>query len=450
MTIREQYEQEFGASAALFERARAVIAGGITHDGRYLRPFPVYIARARGSHKWDVQGREYIDYWMGHGALLLGHGHPAVVKAIQEQAADGLHYGGCHDLEVRWAELICRMVPCAERVRFTNSGSEATHLASRLARAWTGRSKIVKLEGHFHGWHDNLLVAVDPPFAASPSLGVPAELSAHVLTCPQNDLAAVQALLDRGDVAGVVLEPSGASFGTVPIRPEYLTSLRRLTAERRVALIFDEVVTGFRYAAGGAQEYYGVTPDLAALGKIVSGGLTAGAVCGTGEILDLIAYTDDAERNRLRRVSHRGTFSASPIVAAAGIACLELIADGKAIADANRLGADLRQGFNRVIDRHGLPMAAYGDLSSYHVCLDHGGVVASAARFDPLAVDPAVLKGAKVEVVHAFRIAMLLAGVDTMRETGFTSSAHTGLDVELTIDAFDKALSRLEADRLVG
>jgi glutamate-1-semialdehyde 2,1-aminomutase len=450
MTIREQYQQEFGASAALFERARAVIAGGITHDGRYLRPFPVYIARARGSHKWDVQGREYIDYWMGHGALLLGHGHPAVVKAIQEQAADGLHYGGCHDLEVRWAEMICRIVPCADRVRFTNSGSEATHLAGRLARAWTGRSKIVKLEGHFHGWHDNLLVAVDPPFAVSPSLGVPAELSAHVLTCPQNDLAAVRVLLDRGDVAGVMLEPSGASFGTIPIRPEYLTSLRQLTAERRVALIFDEVVTGFRYAPGGAQEYYGVTPDLAAFGKIVSGGLTAGAVCGTGEILDLIAYTDDAERNRLRRVSHRGTFSASPIVAAAGIACLELVADGKAIAEANRLGAELRQGFNRVIDRHGLPMAAYGDLSSYHVCLDHGGVVASAARFDPLALDPTVLKGAKPELVHAFRIAMLLAGVDTMRETGFTSSAHTGLDVELTIDAFDKALTRLEADRLLG
>ena len=450
MTIREEYQKEFGPSAALFERARAVIAGGITHDGRYLRPFPVYIARARGSRKWDVQGREYIDYWMGHGALLLGHSHPAVVNAIQEQAADGLHYGGCHELEVRWAELICRLVPCAERVRFTNSGSEATHLASRLARAWKGQPKIVKLEGHFHGWHDGLLVGVDPPFAAPPSLGVPAELSAHVLTCPQNDLAAVRRLLDRGDVAGVVLEPSGASFGTIPIKPEYLRALRALTTERRVALIFDEVVTGFRYAPGGAQEYYGVTPDLAAFGKIVSGGLTAGAVCGKGEILDLIAYTDDAERNRHRRVSHRGTFSASPIVAAAGIACLELVADGKAIAEANRLGAELRQGFNQVIDRHGLPMAAYGDLSSYHLCLNHGGAVASAAAFDALAVDSAVLKGAKTDVVHAFRLAMLLGGVDTMRETGFTSSAHTGLDLEMTIEAFDKALSRLEADRLVG
>lgn len=450
MTLHERYEQTFAASRKLFDRAQAVISGGITHDGRFLGPFPPYFVRAKGSRKWDVEGREYIDYWMGHGALLFGHGHPSIVRAIRAQAGKGLHYGGCHELEVAWAELICRLVPCAEKVRFTNSGTEATHLAIRLARAATGRPKIVKFEGHFHGWHDGLMLGVDPPFAAPPTIGLIEEVANSVLLCPQNDLAAVTTLLGRGDVAGVVLEPSGASFGTVPIRPDFLKALRQLTAERGAVLIFDEVVSGFRHAVGGAQEYYGVTPDLTTLGKIVAGGITGGAVCGRRDLLDLMAYTDDRERNRYRRVAHRGTFSASPIVAAAGIACLELVADGRAIAKANRRAAALRKGMNEVIDRHGLPMAVYGDVSCFHVCLDHGGATASARRFDPLAVEPARLKGARQEVVHAFRVGMLLHGVDTMRASGFVASAHTPADVGRTIEAFDKTLGLLKQERVVA
>ncbi len=450
MTLHEQFEQRFAGSRKLFDRAQAVIPGGITHDGRFLRPFPAYFVRAKGSKKWDVEGREYIDYWMGHGALLLGHGHPAVVRAIREQVGKGLHYGGCHELEVAWAELICRLVPCAETARFTNSGTEATHLAIRLARAATGRPKIIKFEGHFHGWHDSLMVGVDPPFASPPTSGLIEEVAESVLLCPQNDLATVTVLLDRGDVAGVILEPSGASFGTAPIRPDFLKALRRLTAERGVVLIFDEVVTGFRYAVGGAQEYYGVTPDLATLGKIVAGGITAGAVCGRRDLLDLMAFTDDRERNRYRRVAHRGTFSATPLVAAAGIACLELVADGRAIAKANRRAAAMRKKMNEVIDRHGLPMAAYGEVSVFHVYLDHGGAAGRARGFDPFAVDPARLKGPRQELVHAFRVGMLLNGVDTMRASGLVASAHTPADVEQTIEAFDKTLGLLKEARLVA
>lgn len=450
MTLRERYAQQFASSEKLFARAQAVIPGGITHDGRFLRPFPPYFARARGSRKWDVDGREYVDYWMGHGALILGHGHPTVVEILRQQVQKGLHYGGCHDLEVEWAELICRLVPCADKVRFTNSGSEAVHLATRLARAVTGRPRIVKFAGHFHGWHDTLMLGVDPPFDTPPTIGLPEETSHSVLLCPQGDLATLTALLDRGDVAGVILEPSGASFGTVPIRPEFLRAARALTRERNVVLVFDEVVTGFRYAVGGAQQYYGVTPDLAAFGKIVSGGITAGAVCGRADILDLIAYTADARRNRYARVAHRGTFSASPVVAAAGIATLEALADGRAIAEAAARGAVLRDGMNAVIDRRGLPMAAYGDVSSFHLCLDHHGAAASARRFDPLAVDAALLKGARVEVVHAFRMAMLLHGVDTMRQSGLLSSAHSAADVEQTLEAFDRTLALLAEGRLIG
>ncbi len=450
MTLRERFEETFATSRKLFERAQAVIPSGITHDGRFLRPFPPYFVRAKGSKKWDVEGHEYIDYWMGHGALLLGHGHPTILRALREQAGKGFHYGGNHELEVAWAELICRLVPCAEKVRFTNSGTEATHLAIRLARAATGKAKILKFEGHFHGWHDSLMIGVDPPFASPPTIGLVDQVVESVLLCPQNDIAATKAFLDRGDVAGVVLEPSGASFGTVPIRPDFLKAVRQLTTERGVVLIFDEVVTGFRYAVGGAEAYYGVTPDLATLGKIVSGGITGGAVCGRRDLLDLLAYTDDPQRNRYGRVAHRGTFSASPIVCAVGIACLEQVADGKAIAKANRRGATLRKGMNEVIDRHGLPMAAYGDVSTYHLCLDHGGVIASARRFDPLKVEPARLKEMKQELVHAFRLGMLLHGVDTMRASGLLSSAHTPADVEHTLDAFDKTLALLKEERLVG
>jgi glutamate-1-semialdehyde 2,1-aminomutase len=450
MSLRDRYEQQFASSEKLFARAEAVIPGGITHDGRFMRPFPPYIARALGSKKWDVDGREYIDYWMGHGALILGHGHPATVKAIREQAGDGLHYGGNHELEVQWAELICRLVPCAGKVRFTNSGSEAVHLATRLARAFTGKSKVVKFAGHFHGWHDTLLIGVDPPFDTPPTIGLPEETAQNVLLCPQNDERALAALLGRGDVGAVILEPSGASFGMLPIRPEFVKSVRRLTSERGVVLIFDEVVTGFRYAVGGAQQFYGVTPELATFGKIVSGGLTAGAVVGRTDIMDQLAHTDDAQRNRYHRVTHRGTFSASPIVAAAGIATLEAIADGTAIAEAAARGAALREGMNAVIDQHGMPMAAYGDVSSFHLCLDHHGAAPSARQFDALSVDPATLKGAKAETVHAFRMAMLLNGIDTMRQGGLLSSAHSPADIDRTLDAFGKTLSTLKEERILG
>ena len=190
--VLDTYRALHPKSAALYERARAVIPGGITHDGRHLTPFPVYVDRAQGSHKWDVDGHEYVDYWMGHGALFLGHCHPAVVKAIQEQAARGTHLGACHELEVRWAELVSKLIPSAEMVRFTMSGTEATHLALRIARAYTGRPKVVKFQGHFHGWHDGVVAAVNPPYDVPMSAGVPSRgPRPGCCSCPPNDIKAV-------------------------------------------------------------------------------------------------------------------------------------------------------------------------------------------------------------------------------------------------------------------
>ena len=286
-TIAERYRKALPGSWARWERARRVIPGGITHDGRHLTPFPLYIDRAAGPRKWDVDGREYIDYWMGHGALFLGHSHPALIDAVQRQVARGTHYGACHDLEVEWAEWITRLIPSAELVRFTMSGTEATHLALRLARAYTGRPKVVKFTGHFHGWHDGVSSGVNPPFDVPMSAGIPGAVLGEVLLAPPNDIAAVEQLLgSRSDIGAVILEPSGGQAGVFPIDPGFLKDLRQLTQDRGTVLIFDEVITGFRYAPGGAQEYYGVTPDMTTLAKIVAGGLPGAAVCGRRDILE--------------------------------------------------------------------------------------------------------------------------------------------------------------------
>ena len=189
--VVETYRAMHPKSAALYERARAIIPGGVTHDGRHMKPFPVYVERALGSHKWDVDGHDYVDYWMGHGALFLGHCHPKVVKAIQEQAARGTHFGASHELEVRWAELITKLIPSAEMVRFAMSGTEATHLALRIARAFTGRNKVVKFQGHFHGWHDGVVAAVNPPYDVPMSAGVPESVLDQLLICPPNDIKSV-------------------------------------------------------------------------------------------------------------------------------------------------------------------------------------------------------------------------------------------------------------------
>src|SRR5256886_9911478 len=234
MTIQEEYRARHPRSGALAERARAAIPGGITHDIRHLAPFPTYIDRARGTRKWDVDGHECVDYWVGHGALFLGHCHPAVVKAVQEQVARGTHLGASHELEIRWAELVNSLVPCAELTRFTMSGTEATHLAMRVARAATGRTKIVKLTGHFHGWHDGAVAAVNPPYEVPMSAGIPGAMLDQVVICPPNDIKAVEVALQRGDIAAGILEPAGGPAGTTPTIPRHLPELRWPTTTHRV------------------------------------------------------------------------------------------------------------------------------------------------------------------------------------------------------------------------
>jgi glutamate-1-semialdehyde 2,1-aminomutase len=438
MTIHEEYRGKHPRSAALAERARAAIPGGITHDIRHLVPFPTYIERASGARKWDVDGHEYVDYWMGHGALFLGHCHPAVVRAVQEQVARGTHLGASHELEVRWAELVNGLVPCAELTRFTMSGTEATHLAMRVARAATGRTKIVKFAGHFHGWHDGAVAAVNPPYEVPMSAGIPGAMLDQVVICPPNDIKSVDVALQRGDIAAVILEPAGGQSGTTPTIPGYLHELRALTTRHGVVLIFDEVITGFRYAPGGAQAYFGVTPDLTTLAKIVAGGLPGGALCGTRELMSMLTFRGDPDWDRSQRVAHAGTFNANPLSAAAAIATLELCGDASLQARASKTGEELRRALSELMKRVGVPGTCYGEASIYHVSFEGKP---GLAGFD---------RPRRGQLYHLLRCALLNEGVDCSMNHGWGSALHTNEDVARTIQAYERAFRAMLADGVFG
>ena len=442
--LTEAFAQRFPRSLAEFQRATGSLPAGITHDSRHFAPYPIYVDHAAGARKWTIDGPELVDYWMGHGALLLGHSDPAMIEAVQAQVARGTHYSACHELEMAWAELVVRLVPSAERVRFTSSGTEATLLALRLARAFTGRSKVIKFQGHFHGWHDYLAYGVSPPFDAPNSAGIPAEVLSTVLLAPPNDLGAVRAHLDaHPDVAAVILEPGGGSNGVIPPDLEFLHSLRALTARRGVVLIFDEVITGFRYARGGAQERYGITPDLTTLAKIVAGGLPGGAVTGRADILEYLDYhDDDPQWNRHGRIGHQGTFNANPLSAAAGITCLTQVATGEPNRLADARGTELREGLEGVLTRRGVPGWVNGESSVFHIVLAEPGERRPGVPAD-------LFRATRGPLATALRQAMLLEGVDLMHTGALVSSAHTPKDIAFTVEAFDRALGRLEAARLL-
>ena len=423
-------------SGALHARARRLLPAGVTHDARLAKPFPLAVERADGARKWDLDGHELICYVLGHGALLLGHGHPAVVAAVREQATRSFHPGACHELESEWAEAVIRLVPSAERVRFTSSGTEATLLALRLARAATGRGKVIRLAGHFHGWHDQVAIGADPPFDGPDTAGLPPGIVSSVVTIPA-DAAALAEALAAGDVAAVILEPSGAAWGTVPLPAGFLQAAGRLADESGALLVFDEVISGFRWAPGGVQQLSGVRPDLTALGKILSGGMPGGAVCGRADVMDHLG----AVRHDPRRVAHPGTHNAHPLSAAAGVTALGLVASGEAQDGAARLAASLRGELTSVFERCGVAGRAYGESSTFHLLLGPDG---------PEELDPATLKsGPARQVSAALHCSMLRWGVHLFRGSGFLSTAHSERDVEQTAAALAATLRQLQAEGLV-
>jgi len=440
MKIEEVYRQLHPGSAARYEQATSIFPSGVTHDGRYVDPFPLYIERSQGAYKWDADGNRLIDYWTGHGALMLGHAHPAIVAAVTEQIARGTHYGAEHELALCWAGLVKQLFPSIERVRFTASGTEATLLALRLARAYTRRPTVVRLAGHYHGWHD--LLARDAVAEGSPP-GVYDGLLDATVVLPA-DLAMLEATLaERSDIAAVILEPTGASYGATPLPDALLHELRRLTTARGVVLIFDEVVTGFRVAPGGVQERSGVAADLTTLAKVLAGGLPGGAVGGRADIMRHLAF-GDAAWNRDQKIKHNGTYNANPLSAAAGTAMLEQIASGVPGARATAACQRLIAGMNHELRQRELSgWAAYGDASIFHL------VVGSSLDFPPGELAPNVpfaeLKtGGDAKLLRLLRLSLNNHGVDLMRgRSGFLSAAHTDADVDTTVAAFAVALDEI-------
>jgi glutamate-1-semialdehyde 2,1-aminomutase len=358
-------------SLAAWARAQKVLAGGVGHDLRRQQPHPTYTDHAKGCRRWDIDGNEFVDYNMGNGAMFLGHANEAILAAIRAVLDKGTHFGTDHLLQIEWAEQIQAMVPNAERVRFVNSGTEATMLALRIARAFTGKDKFIRLEGHFHGWHDAVSRGAALPFEKPGSAGIPAGADKDAVLLPANDLDAIETALAADDqIAALILEPSGGSWGTIPLADGYLQGLREVTRQHGVLLIFDEVITGFRFAPGGMQEYAGVVPDLATFAKIMAGGQPGGAVTGSAEIMSVFDYTGDPERDRLRRVVHFGTFNAAPLSAAAGIACLRQLADGQASQHAAAMGERLRCGLDEVLERRNVAGYIYGAGTEFHVYVE--------------------------------------------------------------------------------
>jgi glutamate-1-semialdehyde 2,1-aminomutase len=431
-----RWARENPASRALNTRARRLFPGGVTHDVRLTPPFPVAVAKAEGARKWDLDGHELICYAMGHGALLLGHSHPGVVSVIRAQAGKFLLPGASQELECDWAELVIRLVPSAELVRFTASGTEATLLALRLARAATGRDRIVKLAGHFHGWHDQVAIGADAPFDQPDTAGLPRAIAGSVTVIPADEQA-LASTLDAGDVAAVILEPSGAAWGTVPLPAGFLAAARRLTEDAGALLVFDEVVSGFRWAPGGVQEAAGVRPDLTALGKILAGGMPGGAVCGRAGLIAHIGGPGYGPG----RVAHPGTHNAHPLSAAAGIATVGLAASGAPQATADRVAASLRAALNAAFAEAGVTGCAYGESSTFHLMFGHAA---------PTGLDAATLKdGVPGWLSPALHCAMLSRGVHLFHGSGFLSAAHGDREVDQTATAFAATLEELQLEGLL-
>ncbi len=433
------------SSEHLFERARGSLAGGVSHQSRYVAPYPKYVERAQGSRKWEVDGKEYIDYAMGSASLLLGHAHRDVVAALTEQATKGTFFADSHPLEVDWAELIQELIPSAERVRFVGSGTEATMLAIRIARAYSGKNKILRFEGHYHGWHEFVDLGTVAPYDRPSSLGtLPGTVEATVVV-PPDAARAAEALQADSEIGTIICEVSGANYGSVPLPFGFVGALRRLADEHNAVLIFDEVITGFRWSPGGLQARDNILPDLTSMAKIVTGGMPGGAVGGREAFMRLLDPTHEF-RGRKPGVMHKGTFNGSPLVAASGVAALKHVKTGEPNRLADAAAERLRSGMRRIIEGHQVAGAVYGEASTFHVYFGDGIVDGSVAE-----LGAAKIRGVAPEVIYAMRNGLRERGVDLMSHiSGVTSMAHTDADIDQTLEAFEDTLRGMISDQLVG
>ena len=352
--LTEGYEARTRKSKKLFERAKKVFAGGVNHNARFYEPYPIFVSRAKAQHIWDEDGNRYTDYWLGHMAHLLGHSPRIVVDVLREQAPRGTHYGMGSRLSVEFGEEIQSTVPCAEALRLCNTGAEATMYLVRLARAFTGKRTIIKMAGGWHGFNTELNKGVHRPFDRTESAGILEEEQAHVRNVRFNDLDAAEAEVKRshGDTAAIFLEPVLGAGGCIPADRDYLKGLRELADRTGALLAFDEIITGYRLALGGAQEWFGVKPDLATLGKTAGGGMPLGLVCGRREIIEL---ADPTKKEKFVSIGG-GTFSENPMTMVAGLATIRYLRSksGMIYPKLAHSGAELRRRIDEELRQQGV------------------------------------------------------------------------------------------------
>ncbi len=422
-------------SDQLFAEALKYIPGGVNSPVRAFRAVggnPFFVNRAAGSKVWDVDGNELIDYVLTWGPAILGHAHPKIISAVKAAAELGTSFGIPNPHEVTMAKLICELVPSVQKVRMTSSGTEACMSAIRLARGFTKRDKIIKFDGCYHGHVDSLLVRAGSgalTFGHPDSAGIPAAFTSHTIVAPYNDMEAVKAIFaaNKNEIAGIIVEPVPGNAGLYLPKPGYLEFLREITATHGALLIFDEVMTGFRLARGGAQERFGIKPDLSTFGKVIGGGLPVGAFGGRAEIMDCLAP--------LGPVYQAGTLSGNPVAMAAGLANLQELLDGDAYKKLEERGAQLAAGMKDAAKAANVPV-------QFNQC----GSMFCGYFTDKPVHNVADAMHSDRERFKKFFHGMLDAGVylaPSQFESGFLSTAHTAADIEKTVSAAAKVLRTL-------
>lgn len=439
-----EYKAKTKKSAEWFQTAQKHLPGGVTGNVKFYAPYPVYLKRAKGSHVWDLDGNEYIDYMLCFGPLILGHGHPKVMKAVRDQLErDGTPiFGGPHELEAKMAERLKSIFPFADAVRFTNSGLEATMHALRVARGFKKRTRFAKFEGAYHGCYDEALVSLSPaeelagprscPQTVPGSYGTSEGAIQNVQVLPYNDIENTVRLLKahKNDLAAVIMEPVQRGFVVPDI--EFLKIVRETTRELGIVLIFDEVMSGFRMEMlGGATTQYGVEPDMICLGKIIGGGFPAGAFMGKREIMDMV---NPVTKPKDERVFHGGTFNGHPTVLAAGMATLDVLSEPSTYKYLNRISDKLRDGLNDLFARQGFDARAIGPGSTFNIVFTKGKIsdYRDAAKCD-------------AKLRQKFDFGLMARGFHFHPDKPFyTCTEHSDKDVDATLTTSEEVLKKMK------
>jgi len=423
----------------MFERSKKSLAGGVSSNVRFSGSLPtIFFDHGQGSKIYDVDGNEYIDYVLGQGPLILGHSHPALIGAVQKAIERGQLYAGQHEMEITLSEKLQRLIPCAELVRYSNSGSEAVQAALRVARAYTGREKVVKFEGHYHGWFDNVLISVHPPlelagprdapYAVPATTGQANSAPGDVIVLPWNNLEVFEEAVSKneGEIAAVIMEPIMCNTGCILPKEGYLRGVQETCNRNGIVWIFDEIITGFRLGLSGAQGYFGITPDLATFGKAMAGGFPISCLAGKRELMELIAQG---------KVNHSGTFNSNVMAMAAALATLSELENSGIYDRLYGLGLRLVEGLREVVGEMGIETHIEGPGPMFHLAFTDGQRFHDYRTF---------AEHNYMDKYHRFVEILLDEGVRVIpRGLWYLSTAHTEGNVEFTLGAVKSALRKL-------